>query len=72
MMPIGRISVFIPVMLFVGYIVIHYLLIKRSKKLEQESKNNTNILKGYHTAKLMAKWFPAVYVIVVLMIYFML
>jgi len=56
MMSIGRMSVFIPIMLFVGYIVIHYLLIKRTKELEQKSKSNTNILKDYHTAKLMAKW----------------
>jgi len=69
-MIIQRIPIVEIIGFFVGYIIIHFLigLIKKDMDLRiSQGKNNSEFLQNYKYITFLFKWFPAIWVIIILL-----
>lgn len=71
MVVVEKMSILKPIFLFIGYIVLHVVIMLHEKTLEKEHKKDE---KNLSNAKLLAqwhilnKWFPALYLIATILI----
>ena len=68
---VNRVSIPLLVVLFIVYIVIHYYLLKAKMTMKKKTNLTTQEQKDLKQITLMADWFPAVYVIAVIGILYM-
>jgi len=69
-MIIQRIPIVEIIGFFIGYIIIHFLigLIKKDMDLRiSQGKNNSEFLQNYKYITFLFKWFPAIWVIIILL-----
>ena len=71
MVTVDKLPILPLVLYFLAYIVIHYLIGKKFEKIKEESKlkpGNAKLEKDYKKWNLIFKWFPAAYVVFIVIV----
>ena len=69
MTDVVKLSFFSIALYLIGYIILHLLIMMSYKKEEEKLQKNPNdisMIKNVKALKLLSKWFPAIYVIFIL------